>query len=179
MCVKFLTTGVRSQSANLDAEGPHTVIRHGPVSIPIYAGTVGGKVRYTIAFYLDGRRQRRMYTDIEKAKRKAKLAAEKIQRGLSGNNDLTSRDRETFHAARKILAPLDTPMLSVAEEYATARKLLGDMPLLAAVQGFLKQNQGIKLGMTVPQFYEELLVSASRATGKNLLEALVAELTAA
>ena len=116
------------------------MIHHGSVSIPIYAGTVGGKVRYTIAFYLDGRRQRRMFTDIEKAKREAKLAAEKIQRGLAGNNDLTSRDREIFHAASKILSPIDTPML-------------------AAVQGFLKQNQGITLGMTVPQVYEELLVA--------------------
>ena len=70
MSDKFLTTGVRSQSANRDAEGPHTVIRHGSVSIPIYAGTVGGKVRYAIAFYLDGRRQRRIFTDIEKAKRR-------------------------------------------------------------------------------------------------------------
>ena len=50
-------------------------------------------------------------------------------------------------------------MLAAAEEYATARKLLGDMPLLAAIQGFLKQNQGITLGMTVPQVYEELLVA--------------------
>jgi hypothetical protein len=100
-----------------------------------------------------------MFTGIEKAKREAKLAAGKIQRRLSTNNDLTSRDRQTFHAIRKILTPLDKPMLSAAEEYATACKLLGDMPLLAAVQGFLKQNQGITLGMTVPQVYEELLVA--------------------
>lgn len=93
-----------------------------------------------MAFYLDGRRHRRMFTDLEKAKLEAKLAAEKIQRGLSANNDLSSRDRQIFHAARKVLTPLDTPMLAAVEEYASARKLLGDLPLLAAVQGYLKQN---------------------------------------
>ena len=159
MSDKFLTTGVRSRPESRDSEGPHAVIRHGSVSIPIYAGQVGGKVRYTIAFYLDGRRHRRMFTDLEKAKLEAKLAAEKIQRGLSANNDLSSRDREIFHAARKVLTPFDTPMLAAVEEYASARKLLGDMPLLAAVQGFLKQNQGIEIGVTVPQVYAELLVA--------------------
>ena len=105
------------------------------------AVTVGGKLRYTMAFNLDGRRQRRMFTDREEAKHEAKLAAEKIQRGLEANNDLSTRDREIFHAARKILTPLDTPMLAAVEEYARARKLLGDLPLLNAVQWFLRQNE--------------------------------------
>jgi hypothetical protein len=46
-----------------------------------------------------------------------------------------SRDREIFHAARNILSPIATPMLAAVEEYASACKLLGEMPLLAAVQG--------------------------------------------
>ena len=159
MSDKFLTTGVRCLSNGQENEGPHTVVRHKSVTIPIYAGTVGGKVRFTIAFYLDGRRQRRMFTDLEKAKHEAKLAAEKIQRGLEANNDLSTRDREIFHAARKILTPLETPMLAAVEEYARARKLLGDLPLLTSVQSFLRQNEGVKLGMTVPQVYQEMLVA--------------------
>jgi len=159
MSDKFLTTGVQCPPTGRGSEGPHTVVRHKSVTVPIYAGTVGGKVRYTIAFYLDGRRRRRMFTDLEEAKGEAKLAAEKIQRGLEANNDISSRDREIFHAARKLLAPLDTPMLAAVEEYARARKLLGDLPLLATVQSFLRQNEGVSLGVTVPQVYQEMLVA--------------------
>ena len=93
MSDKYLTRSTTTLSDNKSAKGPHAVIRHGSVSVPIYAGTTGGKTRYTIAFHLDGRRQRRMFTDIDKAKSEAKLAAEKIQRGLANNNDLTSRER--------------------------------------------------------------------------------------
>ncbi len=46
---------------------PHCVVRHQSASVPIYAGKVHGKTRYTISYFLDGRRKRRMFTDIENA----------------------------------------------------------------------------------------------------------------
>lgn len=157
MSDKYLTNGKKTTKQNQAPKGPHTTIRHGSVTIPIYAGTTGGKTRYTIAFYHDGRRRRRMFTDLEKAKKEAKLAAEKIQHGLAANNDLSSRDREQFHAARRLLGPLDTPMVSAIEEYVRAREILGDIPLVTAVQEFMRQNDGVTLGVTVPQVCEEML----------------------
>ena len=99
MSDNILTTGKNTVTKTENQKGPHTLVRHGSVTVPIYAGTTGGKTRYTIAFHVDGQRQRRMFTDLDKAKREAKLAAEKIQRGLATNNDLSSRGRELFHAA--------------------------------------------------------------------------------
>ena len=75
--------------------------------MPIYAGTVHGRRRYTIAFFMDGRRQRRMFTNLEDAKREAKLAAEKIQRGLQANNDLHPAEREAYLVAQRRLKALD------------------------------------------------------------------------
>jgi len=127
--------------------------------VPIYAGTKGRKIRYTIAFHLNGRRHRRMFTDLDKAKREAKLAAEKIQRGLANNNDLSTRDREIFHAAKKMLAPLDLPILTALEEYVQARATLKELPLVTAAQEYMRQNAGVTIGVTVPQVYQELMVA--------------------
>ncbi len=159
MSDKYLTPTAKSPSDNIESKGPHATVRHGSVTVPIYAGTTGGKIRYTIAFHLDGRRQRRMFTDLDKAKREAKLAAERIQRGMAANNDLSSRDRELFVAARKLLAPLNVPMLAAIEEYVRAKAVLKDMPLVTAAQEFMRQNTGVTLGVTVPQIYQELLVA--------------------
>lgn len=159
MSDKYLTNSENRPSNPREAKGPHATVRHGSVTVPIYAGTKGRKIRYTIAFHLNGRRHRRMFTDLDKAKREAKLAAEKIQRGLASNNDLSTRDREIFLAAKKMLAPLDVPILSALEEYIQARATLKDLPLVTAAQEYMRQNAGVTLGVTVPQVFQELLVA--------------------
>ena len=68
--------------------GPHCVVRHHSVTVPIYAWPIAGKTRYTIAFHRDGKPQRHRFTDLGKAKQKAKFVAEKILRGMQGQNDL-------------------------------------------------------------------------------------------
>lgn len=163
MSDKYLTTPeTASATTTKTRKGPHAIIRHGSVSVPIYAGTTGGKTRYTIAFHLDGKRQRRMFTDLDVAKREAKSAAEKIQRGLAANNDLSTRDREIFHAAKKLLQPFDVPMLGAIEEYVRARTVLKDLPLVTAAQEFMRQNEGVKLGVTVPEVCAEMVAAKSQ-----------------
>lgn len=159
MSDKHPTNEQNRRSQRREKNGPHATVRHGSVSIPIYSGTTGGKTRYTLAFYHKGRRQRRMFTDLAKAKAEAKLIAEKIQRGLSANNDLSTRDREIFHAAKKLLAPLDVPILTALEEYIQARAALKELPLVTAAQDYMRQNAGVTFGVTVPQVMKELLVA--------------------
>jgi integrase len=162
MSDKYLTTPATASNPTKTRKGPHATIRHGSVGIPIYAGTTGGRTRYTIAFHLNGKRQRRMFTDLDEAKREAKLAAEKIQRGLSANNDLSTRDREIFHAARNLLQPLGVPMLAAIEEYVRARVVLKDLPLVTAAQEFMRQNEGVRLGVTVPEVCAEMVAAKSQ-----------------
>ena len=103
MSDKHLTAGKKPNQRTESPKGPHSIVKHGSVTVPIYEGITGGKIRYTLAYYHNGRRRRRMFTDLDKAKREAKLIAEKIQRGLAANNDLSSRERDLFHAAKSRL----------------------------------------------------------------------------
>lgn len=134
-------------------------MRHQSASVPIYAGHVHGKTRYTISFFLDGRRKRRMFTDLDVAKREAKLIAEKIQKGLQANNDLRPAERESYLAAQRTLKDLDVPLTAAVEEYATCRERLGDVPLLAAVEEYLRRTNGVTVGVTVGQVVEELIAA--------------------
>lgn len=59
MSDKFLTNGAQNRSSSHPKRKPFCVVRHQSASVPIYAHQVHGKTRYTIAFYLDGRRKRR------------------------------------------------------------------------------------------------------------------------
>lgn len=138
---------------------PHCVVRHHSVTIPIYAWPICGKTRYTLVFYRDGKRQRRCFTDLAKAKKEAKVVAENILRGMQAQNDLKAAERESYFAAQRILKETGVPLVSAAEDYAQCRKLLGDVPLRSAVEEFLRRTRGVKLGVTVPQLVEELIAA--------------------
>ena len=141
---------------------PFCVVRHNSISIPVYAGKVAGRTRYTIAFYLNCKRQRRMFSDLEQAKREAKLVAEKILCGMQAQNDLRPAERESYLAAQRILGEVETPLVSAIEEYTGCRKLLGEIPLRSAVEEFLRRTNGVKLGVTVPQVVEELVAAKAQ-----------------
>ncbi|MFP6896349.1 MAG: hypothetical protein VCA38_07090 [Roseibacillus sp.] len=156
MSDRFLTTHGEEQSSRPKGK-PHCVVRHQSASVPICAGAVHGKTRYTIAFYLDGRRRRRMFTDLGEAKREAKLAAQKIQRGLQSNNDLRPAEREAFLVAQRKLKGIGIPLVTAVEEYVTCREKLGEMPLLAIVEDYLSRTRGLRDGVTVPEVAAELI----------------------
>lgn len=156
MSDKHLTAGKKPNQRTESPKGPHSIVKHGSVTVPIYEGITGGKIRYTLAYYHNGRRRRRMFTDLDKAKREAKLIAEKIQRGLAANNDLSSRERDLFHAAKKLLSPLGTPMLAAIEEYVLAREILEDVPLVTAAKDYRRQNEGVRTGVPLEVICDEL-----------------------
>ena len=107
MSDRFLTNQEKRATNGSNKKGrPHCVVRHQNTTVPIYAGDVHGKVRYTVAFYLGGRRERRMFTDLDEAKHEAKLAAQKIQKGLHATNDLRPAERESYLVAQRTLKGL-------------------------------------------------------------------------
>ena len=57
---------------------PFATVRFGSASVPIYVGKVKGATRYTASFYLNGRRVRRTFSALEKAKQEARLIAQKL-----------------------------------------------------------------------------------------------------
>ena len=107
-------------------------IKHGSAVVPIYKGRVRRWDCYTVAYHMNGKRVRRNFGSLEKAKAEAQLMARKIQEGKSSSNDLTSAQRENHLAAERLVAPFQMPLVAVAEEYARCRQMLGDVPLMAA-----------------------------------------------
>ncbi len=91
---------------------PFAVVRHGSASVPIYVGKVKGSTRYTLSFYLNGRRKRRTFASLEKAKKEARLVAQQIQAGQQHANDLRPHERESFLLATKLLEEIGVPLVT-------------------------------------------------------------------
>jgi integrase len=56
-----------------------------------------------------------------------------------------------------MLAPLNMPLLPAVEEYVKCRQLLGEVPMLVAVQEFLRRTKGTTLGKKVPETAAEMI----------------------
>ncbi|MEZ5431567.1 MAG: hypothetical protein R3F31_10415 [Verrucomicrobiales bacterium] len=95
---------------------PFQVVYFHSVNVPIYAVRNHGKISHTIAFYIDGRRKRHMFADLEDAKHETKIAAEKIMRGMQAQNDLCPVKRESYLAAQRMLKEIEMPMVAAAED---------------------------------------------------------------
>jgi integrase len=106
---------------------------------------------------MNGRRVRRNFGSLEKAKAEAQLMARKIQEGKASSNDLTSAQRENHLAAERLVAPFNMPLVAAVEEYACCRELLGDVPLMTVIQEFVRRNRGLQLGVKVPDLIAEFV----------------------
>jgi integrase len=144
--------------------GPVATVRKGSASVPIYAWFSHGKTRYSISYYHHGRRVRRMFRTLEAAKDEAKIAVDKIARGMQADNDLRPQERESYLAAIRLLAPFKMPLVSVVEEWVRTREKLGDTPLMPAVEEYLRRSRGVTLGVKVPEIVVEFL-AAKRGDG--------------
>ena len=138
---------------------PATVVKQGSAAVPIYRQECRGRVRFTVAFYRNGRRERRTFGNLESAKDEARRIALNIQRGMSSDNDLRPQDRENFRAAMNILAPLGLPLLGALEDYVECRRKLGSVPLLVAVDSFKTRMDGFEAAVTVERIVDEVLVA--------------------
>jgi integrase len=136
---------------------PFLRVKHGSAVIPIYRGKVRHFERFTVAFHMNGRRIRRTFSTLEKAKAEAQIVAQRIQEGLASTNSLTSSQRECYLAIERLTEPLKVPPVAVVDEYVRCRELLGDVPLLVAVQEFLRRAQGFTGGVKVSDIINEFL----------------------
>jgi hypothetical protein len=55
--------------------GPSLKIKAGSAVVPIYRSESKGRVRFTLSFYRDGRRLRKMFNCLEEAKKEALFVA--------------------------------------------------------------------------------------------------------
>ena len=60
---------------------------------------------------------------------------------------LTPAQRDNNLAAERLVAPFNLPLVAAVEEYARCRQMLGDVPLMVAIQEFVRRNRGVQLGV--------------------------------
>lgn len=136
---------------------PVAVVKQGSAAVPIYQGKCRGSTRFTVAFYHNGRRVRRSFGSLAKAKEEARTIALRIQRGMPDENDLRPGERACFRAALDLLAPLGLPLLGALEEYVECRRQLDGTPLSLAVGEYQSRIRGFEAGVTVGRVVEELI----------------------
>ena len=156
-----ITTSVRRRAK------PEIIrIKSGSAFVPIYASKSDGATRYTVAFYRDGRRIRRTFGDLEKARKEAKLAADRIQDGMAVTLDLRPSEREAYHSAVHLLEGLKLPLVAAVEEYVKCRALLRGKPLMAAVDDYVRRSENVRTGAMIPELAKEFLL-AKRQDGAS------------
>ena len=143
---------VRSKKA-----GPYFKVKAGSAVVPIYRTACKGRLRYTLSFYRDGRRMRKMFTDLEDAKKEALFVAQRIQSGMQHVTDLKPHERDTFKAAEALLEKLGIPLYAAVEDYVRARTLAGSESLSVMAMEYSKMFGKIVRRATVPEAVAELL----------------------
>ena len=164
---KLVTTqapGICGRTPKPKKGKPVALAKYGSAVVPIYRLGSGGRIRFMLAFYLAGKRERRSFTTLEAAKKEAQLVAQRIQGGRQEMNDLRPHDREAYRTAIQLLEPTGIPLITAVQEYVRAGKLLGGIPMLSAVEEFSRKARGMKLGVKVKDVAEELF-AAKRQDG--------------
>ena len=135
---------------------PFLKVKAGSAVVPIYRTAGKGRVRYTLSFYRDGRRMRKIFNDLEAAKREALFVAQRIQSGMQHVTDLKPHERDTFKAAEALLEKLGIPLYAAVEDYVRARTLAGSESISVMAMEYSKMFGKIVRRATVPEVVAEL-----------------------
>ena len=136
---------------------PAAVARFGSASVPIYRCTSGGRVRFAISHYRDGKRLRQFFTTLESAKKEAQFVAQRIQSGMQHVTDLKPHERDHYAKAVELLASLNLPLVAAVEDYVQARKLAESESLTSMATDYRKFFKPLTRRVTVPELVAELL----------------------
>ena len=137
--------------------GPFLKVKAGSAVVPIYRTESKGRVRFTLSFYREGRRMRKMFNTLEDAKKEALFVAQRIQSGMQHVTDLKPHERDSFKAAEGLLEKLGIPLYAAVEDYVRARTLAGSESLSVMATEYAKIFGNIVRRATVPEAVAELL----------------------
>jgi integrase len=149
--------GEASPKGRSKKAGPFHKVKAGSAVVPIYRTESKGRVRFTLSFYRDGRRMRKMFNDLESAKKEALFVAQRIQSGMQHVTDLKPHERDSYKAAETLLEKLGIPLYAAVEDYVRARTLAGTESLSVMATEYGKMFGYIVHRATVPEVVAELL----------------------
>ena len=136
---------------------PVATAKFGSASVPVYRCDSGGRVRFAISHYRDGKRLRQFFTTLEAAKKEAQFVAQRIQAGMQHVTDIKPHERDNLKAAETLLAKLGIPLFAAVEDYVRARELAGSESLSVMATEYGKMFGKIVRRATVPEVVAELL----------------------
>jgi hypothetical protein len=134
-------------------------VKFGSAHVPVYEGSVRGVTRFTVSFYRDGRRVRRTFGSLAEATAEARAAATKIQQGLAEVADMRVADRQNYLAANSLPEHVSVPLVAAVEQYVKCVQMLDGMPLLTAVEDYVRRNRGVRAGAKVPDIMKEFVAA--------------------
>jgi integrase len=126
--------------------------------VPIYQTESKGRVRYTLSFYRDGRRERKVFNSPEDAKKEALFVAQRIQVGMQHVTDLKPHERDSFKAAEAMLQKSGIPLVAAVEDYLRARELAGTESLAAMASEYGQHFKKVVRRVTIPDIVAEMLL---------------------
>ena len=138
-------------------QGPFLKVKAGSAVVPIYQTQSKGRVRYTLSFYRDGRRQRKVFNALDEAKKEAQFVAQRIQVGMQHVTDLKPHERDSFKAAEAMLQKSGIPLVAAVEDYLRARDLAGTESLAAMASEYGQHFKKVVRKVTIPEVVAEML----------------------
>ena len=155
----------RSKSARCKGKksrGPVQVVKFGSAAVPIYRMDSGGRIRFAVAYYRDGRRLRQMFPTLEAAKKEAQLVAQRIQAGMQHVTDMKPHDRDAYVTAQKMLSALGIPLVAAVEDYVRSRSIAGSESLAAMATDYSRHFGNVTRRASVPEVVAHLLKSKAQ-----------------
>ena len=113
-----------------------SVQRSGNVQIPITTERVGDRTVHRVTWYAAGKRMRRGFADPQEAQQFAREKAQELREHGDVDLTLTGAEKLAYRRAIAAAGQCGSPLDSIAEEYAAARKILGGLSLLDACRAF-------------------------------------------
>jgi hypothetical protein len=148
----------KSRSGKQRKPGPVATVKSGSTGVPIYQSESKGRVRFTLSFYRDGRRVRKVFGTLEAAKKEALFVAQRIQVGMQHVTDLKPHERDSFKAAEAMLQKSGIPLVAAVEDYLRARDLAGTESLAAMASEYGQHFKKVVRKATIPAIVAEMLL---------------------
>ena len=138
---------------------PAATAKFGSASVPIYRCDSGGRIRYAISHYRDGKRLRQFFTTLEAAKKEGLFVAQRIQAGMQHVTDLKPHERDNYAKALQLLADSGIPLVAAIEDYTRARSLADGEPLSTVVGDYRRHFKPLTRRATLREVVDELLAA--------------------
>ena len=132
-------------------------VKNGSAVVKIYSTPSHGCDSFTVAFYQAGRRQRRTFPTLQKARDEAGILVAQMSTGDLDALTLTNSDRSAYVRCLELLKPFGTPLELAVMQFTEAAKILQGSSLVEAAKFHAKHHQRKLVSRSVPQVLEEFL----------------------